>query len=89
MVQNPWHPSWSREKTKIRCKRDSDDTTVSHFGSCFETIHDVSASLETRSLSEKPKRRELFKNTIQSESNSGHLKFIRFNMNIGSKNIFS
>ena len=63
---------------------------LTHFGSSFETIHDVSASqLEVlvtwpRLLVEKPKRRESFQNSIQSELNSFH-----FNMNIGSNNTFS
>ena len=40
-----------------------------HSGSCFETIHDVSAS-QLRLLVEKPKSCESFQNTIQSELNS-------------------
>ena len=48
---------------------------LTHFGSCFETIHDISPSqLEVITsptlLVEKPKLRESFQDTIQSELNS-------------------
>ena len=65
---------------------------LTHFGSSFEVNHDVSASQQevlgfsTRSLGlvEKPKRRDSFQNSIQSELSSFH-----FNMNVGSNNTFS
>ena len=38
-----------------------------HFGSSLETNHDVLASQEAGLLVEKPKRRDSFLNSIQSE----------------------